>query len=161
MHLFEFRNNELNKHLPFIHEDKAKPYLLNLDFSFLQNTVDPDQLASDEASWSGSTLFSILLTTGMLKIISINIREKEVLHITICSMRRVKTLKVPIATKVVCFSCLLKCLRSLFGKQCGPRSCSGSTLFASILNLSVMLGNYLQQTTTADDIFRCIFFLEL
>ena len=25
--------------------------------------------------------------------------------------------------------------------------CSGSTLFASILNSSVMLGNYLQQTT--------------
>ena len=48
---------------------------------------------------------------------------------------------------------------------------SGSTLFASILNLSVMLGNYLQQTvmlgnylqqtTSADDIFRCIFFLAL
>ena len=37
--------------------------------------------------------------------------------------------------------------------------CSGSTLFASILNLSVILGNYLQQTTSADDIFRCIFFL--
>ena len=37
--------------------------------------------------------------------------------------------------------------------------CSGSTLFASILNTSVMLGNYLQQTTSADDIFRCIFFL--
>ena len=46
--------------------------------------------------------------------------------------------------------------------------CSGSTLFASILNLSVMLGNYLQQTTSADifffffflmHIFRCIFFL--
>ena len=35
--------------------------------------------------------------------------------------------------------------------------CSGSRLFASILNLSVMLGNYLQQTTLADDIFRCIF----
>ena len=35
--------------------------------------------------------------------------------------------------------------------------CSGSTMFASILNLSVMLGNYLQQTTSADDIFRCIF----
>ena len=34
--------------------------------------------------------------------------------------------------------------------------CSGSTLFASILNLSVMLGNYLQ-TTLAYDIFRCIF----
>ena len=39
--------------------------------------------------------------------------------------------------------------------------CSGSTLFASILNSSVILGNYLQQTTSADDIFRCIFFLEL
>ena len=37
--------------------------------------------------------------------------------------------------------------------------CSGSTLLASILNLPVMLGNYLQQTTSADDIFRCIFFL--
>ena len=37
--------------------------------------------------------------------------------------------------------------------------CSGSTLFASILNSSVMLGNYLQQTTSADDVFRCIFFL--
>ena len=35
--------------------------------------------------------------------------------------------------------------------------CFGSTLFASILNPSVMLGNYLQQTTSADDIFRCIF----
>ena len=32
--------------------------------------------------------------------------------------------------------------------------CSGSTLFASIFYLSVMLGNYLQQTTSADDIFR-------
>ena len=39
--------------------------------------------------------------------------------------------------------------------------CSGSTLVASILNSSLMLGNYLQQTTSADDIFRCIFFLAL
>ena len=38
---------------------------------------------------------------------------------------------------------------------------SGSMLFAAILNLSVMLGNNLQQTTSADDIFRCIFFLAL
>ena len=28
--------------------------------------------------------------------------------------------------------------------------CFGSTLFASILNSSVMLGNYLQQTSSAD-----------
>ena len=31
--------------------------------------------------------------------------------------------------------------------------CSGSTLFASILNSSVMLGNYLQQTTFSDVFF--------
>ena len=43
--------------------------------------------------------------------------------------------------------------------QTAPKGavCSGSTLFASILNLSVMLGNYLQQTTSADNIFRWIF----
>ena len=39
--------------------------------------------------------------------------------------------------------------------------CSGSTLFASILNSSVMLDTYLQQTTSADNIFRYIFFLAL
>ena len=31
--------------------------------------------------------------------------------------------------------------------------CSGSTLFASILNSSVMLGNYLHQTTFSDAFF--------
>ena len=39
--------------------------------------------------------------------------------------------------------------------------CSGSMLFASILNSSGMLGNYLQQTTSADNIFRTIFYLAL
>ena len=50
---------------------------------------------------------------------------------------------------------------SLYGKHCGPRSdcspigavCSGCTLFASILNLSVMFGNYMHQTTATDAIF--------
>ena len=37
--------------------------------------------------------------------------------------------------------------------------CSGSALFASILNLSVMLGNHLQQTTSEDYIFQMHFFL--
>ena len=37
--------------------------------------------------------------------------------------------------------------------------CSGSTLFASILYSSVMLGKYLQHSTSADDIFRCIVLL--
>ena len=35
--------------------------------------------------------------------------------------------------------------------------CSGSMLFAAILYSSVMLGNYLQQTTVIDDIFKGIF----
>ena len=82
-------------------------------------------------------------------------------QLSIITSTNILTLNAPIATKVVCFSRLLKCLRSLYGKQCGPRSdCSyGSKLFASILNLPVMLGSYLQQTTSADIIFRCIFFL--
>ena len=36
---------------------------------------------------------------------------------------------------------------------------SGSTLFASILNLSVMLGNFLQQTTCSRQHFQMHFFL--
>ena len=39
------------------------------------------------------------------------------------------TLNAPIATKVICFSCLLKCLRSFYGRQCGPRlDCSYTVL---------------------------------
>ena len=55
------------------------------------------------------------------------------------------TLNTPITTKVVRFSRLLKCLRSPYGKSVDPDQtdsigavCSGSTLFASILTLSVM-----------------------
>ena len=39
--------------------------------------------------------------------------------------------------------------------------CSGSRLFASILKSSIMLANKLQKTTSADNIFRCTFFLAL
>ena len=35
--------------------------------------------------------------------------------------------------------------------------CSGSMLFASILELSVMLGSYLHQTTSADNISDAFF----
>ena len=75
------------------------------------------------------------------------------------------TLNAPITTKVVCFSRLLKCLRSLLANSVDDQTapigavCSGSTLFASILNSSVMLGNCMQHMTSADDIFRCIYFL--
>ena len=39
--------------------------------------------------------------------------------------------------------------------------CSGSSRFASILNSPIMLGIFLQQTTSVDDTFKCIFFLAL
>ena len=39
--------------------------------------------------------------------------------------------------------------------------CSGSMLFTSILNSQVLLGKYLQKTTSAEDIFRRMFFLSL
>ena len=71
------------------------------------------------------------------------------------------TLKASNATKVVCFSPLLKCLRASMANSVDPDQtapvgavCSGSTLFASILNSSVMLGNCLQQTTSADDFIQ-------
>ena len=63
--------------------------------------------------------------------------------------KTISSLNAPIATKFVCFS------RLLFSSA--PIVCSGSTLFASILNLSVMLGNYLQQTTSADAYFSWCF----
>ena len=78
----------------------------------------------------------------------------------------VLTLNAPIAKKVVCFSCLLKCLRSLYGKQCGPRSdCSyRSSLFwvHPVCFYTEFVGN-VRQLFAADDFsrrhFRCIFFL--
>ena len=43
--------------------------LQNPDFSVFENSIDLDQLASDEASWSGSTLKHLLTTvTGILQI---------------------------------------------------------------------------------------------
>ena len=78
--------------------------------------------------------------------------------------KRHLSLNAPIIRKVVCFSRLLKCLRRLYGNSVDPDQtapigavCSRSTLFAFMLTLSVMLGIYLQQTTSADDIFRCFF----
>ena len=43
--------------------------------------------------------------------------------------------------------------------QTAPKGavCSGSMLFASILTSSVMLGNYLQQTTFSDACFSLCF----
>ena len=75
------------------------------------------------------------------------------------------TLNVPIATMVVCFSRLLNVLKeALMANSVDPDQtapigsvCSGSTLFASILNLSVMkaiiCSRRLQKTTFSDAFF--------
>ena len=67
------------------------------------------------------------------------------------------TLKAPIPTKVICFSRLLKCLRSLYGKQFGPRSdCSyRSSLFwvHTICFYTLFFGN-VRQLFAADDFSR-------
>ena len=40
-----------------------------------------------------------------------------------------------------------------------PDQTAPIAMFAILLNSPVMLGNYLQQTTSANNIFRCNFFL--
>ena len=42
-------------------------WLLSQDLSIFDNTVDPDQLASDDAIWSWSTMFLTLLINGILQ----------------------------------------------------------------------------------------------
>ena len=66
-------------------------------------------------------------TVHLTLLVFFHLLQLQLLAVVLCTL----TLKVPIATKVVCFSRLLKCLRSLYGKQCGPRSdCSyRSSLF--------------------------------
>ena len=65
-------------------------------------------------------------STCLVKIIS-QIRPTEIYNLAAQSHVKVRslsllTLNAPITTKVDSFSRMLKCLRSLYGKQCGPRS---------------------------------------
>ena len=67
------------------------------------------------------------------------------------------TLNVPIATKVVCFFRLLKCLRSLYGKQCGPRSdCSyrSSLFWVHTVCFYTKFVSNVRQLCAADDFSR-------
>ena len=42
--------------------------MLNPYLFFFENRVDPDQMASDEAIWSGSTLFSTLIVITCIQL---------------------------------------------------------------------------------------------
>ena len=69
----------------------------------------------------------------------------------IASESTVLTLKAPIATKVVCFSRLLKCLEASMANSVNPdQTCSGSTLFACILKFA----SNVWQLFAADDFSR-------
>ena len=78
-------------------------------------------------------------------------------HIKFYGDVKISTLNAPIATKVVCFSRLLKCLRSLYGKQCGPRSdcCYRSSLFCvnAVCFYTYFVSN-VRQLFAADDFSR-------
>ena len=47
--------------------------LLNTTCPVLANSVDPDQLASEEANWSGSALFVVKCVTFYQKLLSSNL----------------------------------------------------------------------------------------
>ena len=67
------------------------------------------------------------------------------------------TLNAPIQTKVVCFSRLLKCLRSLYGKLCGPRSdCSyrSSLFWVHAVCFYTLFVRNARQSFAADDFSR-------
>ena len=66
-------------------------------------------------------------------------------------------LNAPITTKVVCFSRLLKCLRSLYGKQCVPRSdCSyrSSLFLVHAVCFYTLFVSDVRQLFAADDLSR-------
>ena len=66
-------------------------------------------------------------------------------------------LKTPITTKVVCFSPLLKCLRSLYDKQCGPRSdfsYRSSLFWVHAVRFYTQFVSYVRQLFAADDFRR-------
>ena len=54
-------------------EDLLTLLLLNMTCPVLANSVDPDQLASEEAIWSGSALFNIKYVNFYQKPISSNL----------------------------------------------------------------------------------------
>ena len=66
------------------------------------------------------------------------------------------TLNAPITTKVVCFSRLLKCLKSLYGKQCGPRSDSyrSSLFWVHAVCFYTQIVSNVRQLFAADDFSR-------
>ena len=67
------------------------------------------------------------------------------------------TLNAQVTTKIVCFSRQLKCLRSLCGKQCGPRSdCSyrSSLFWVHAVGFYTYFASKVRQLFAADNFSR-------
>ena len=74
-----------------------------------------------------------------------------------CFIINILTLNAQIATKVICFSRLLKFLRSLCGKQCGPRlDCSyrSSLFWVQAVCFYTLFVSNVRQLFAADDFSR-------
>ena len=63
------------------------------------------------------------------------------------------TLKAPIATKVVCLSRLPKCLRSIYGRKCGPRP-DCSLFWVNVVCFYTWFVSNVRQLYEADDFSR-------
>ena len=86
-----------------------------------------------------------------------NLSKIQTPHRTTSVNHPILTLNAPITTKVVCFSRLLKCLRSLHGKQCVPRSdCSyrSSLLWVHTVCIYTWFVSNVRQLFAADDFSR-------
>ena len=90
---------------------------------FFGSDLDPNSFTRWQYSWNFFSKNLILKKFSR--------RQKRMKNYPVGKESNVLTLNEPITTKVVCFSRLLKYLRSLYGKLCEPRSdCSyRSSLF--------------------------------
>ena len=99
------------------------------------------------------SLRQITILSNVLKITSTNF----IVHYQTFNRSWELTLNMPIATKVVCYSRLLECLRSLYGKQCGPRSdCSyrSSLFWVHTACFYTLFVSNVRQLFAADDFSR-------
>ena len=107
--------------------------LLNKTCPVLANSVDPDQLASEEANWSGSALFVIKYVNFYQKPRSSNLIgwKLEVGVASLFSMTRVNTVRIPVTGQESLSVLVPITIRTKF-YICHP--------WCSILRLDVFLG---------------------
>ena len=113
----------------------------------MANSVDPYQTAPIEAVCSGSTLFASILN---LSVISDFIWPFLRPYMGVIPNPKMAFIFPISCILAIIFPILIKYFPKCVGKGSFPKS--------QIKSL-VMFGNYLQQTTSADNIFRCISFL--